>query len=681
VNWLGFTPMESLLAATAGVAKLFMREHELGQIKPGYLADCILVDGNPLEDISILQDHSKLNLIMINGRLHKASQKDFMTSAERKIRKTQMQLASSLSTCPMPANFVAYTNSTGDNRIGMLDFGSQLITPLNMPSGAPLETLYQVIELGDEPLIEGQPVPLKSVVLLPPISGRDILAVGKNYVEHAKEFHNSGYDSSDKTAQPSHPVIFTKRSTSIISAGSDIEFDPQFTSTLDYEGEIGVIIGKSGRHISEKDAMAHVWGYTLINDVTAREAQRDHKQFYLGKSGDTYCPMGPVAVPASNLPDKLRIQTFVNGEKRQDATTDELIFSVARLIATISRGETIRAGDVIATGTPAGVGFGQTPPTYLRPGDVVEVTATGLGTLRNQVVLHETVSPSSLAAGPCSALPTFNTSRTPGNSGLTQIGSKFVNVEISGQGTTQAVFVHGLGGSTEFYGPLMKSSRAVQTGRCIRYDIEGHGLSPTSASSVISIQSYARDLAALFGHFNNQPSVLVAHSMGTLIALAFAAQNPSLVQKLILLGPARYPVPPAAAEGQSKRAAAVRAGGLRACAETVATNGTSERTKTTNFSAYSAVKAILMSQDPEGYAKACTALGRASNLEIDLSKLTMPVLIVVGDEDKVSPVGACQSLCERLPNARLEVVSSVGHWSVIEDPVAVGSAIDAFLKA
>jgi pimeloyl-ACP methyl ester carboxylesterase len=227
----------------------------------------------------------------------------------------------------------------------------------------------------------------------------------------------------------------------------------------------------------------------------------------------------------------------------------------------------------------------------------------------------------------------------------------------------------------------MKSSRAVQTGRCIRYDIEGHGLSPTAASSVISIQSYAQDLAALFSHFNNQPSVLVAHSMGTLIALAFAAQNPSLVQKLILLGPARYPVPPAAAEGQSKRAAAVRAGGMRACAETVAMNGTSQRTKTTNFSAYSAVKAILMSQDPEGYAKACTALGRASNLEIDLSKLTMPVLIVVGDEDKVSPVAACQSLCERLPNARLEVVSSVGHWSVIEDPVAVGGAIDAFLKA
>jgi len=549
-----------------------------------------------------------------------------------------------------------------------------------MPSGSPLENLYQVIELAGMPLIEGPTIPLKSVVLLPPISGRDILAVGKNYVEHAKEFHKSGYDSSDNTAQPSHPIIFTKRSTSIISAGSDIEFDPQFTSTLDYEGEIGVIIGKSGRHIRKEDAMSHVWGYTIINDVTAREEQRDHKQFYLGKSGDTYCPMGPVAVPACNLPDTLRIQTFVNGEKRQDATTDMLIFSVAQLISTISKGETIRAGDVIATGTPSGVGFGQTPPTYLKPGDVVEVTATGLGTLRNQVALLENKHPSSPTPGLCSTLPTFNTSRTPGNSGLINIGWKATNVEISGNELPQKIFVHGLGGSTEFYGPLLKSSRALHTGRCVRYDIEGHGLSPTGANSVLSIQSYAQDLAALFNHFNNQPSVIVAHSMGALVALEFASQHANLVQKLILLGPARYPVPSAAAEAQSKRAAAVRAGGMRACAETVATNGTSQRTKTTNISAYAAVKAILMSQDPEGYAKACTALGRASDLDIDVLKLTMPVLVVVGDEDKVSPVPACQSLCERLPNAKLEVVSSVGHWSAIEDPVAVGNALDAFLK-
>lgn len=118
---------------------------------------------------------------------------------------------------------------------------------------------------------------------LPPITGRDILAVGKNYLDHANEFNSSGYDSSDKVALPSHPVIFTKRASSIIAHGQDVHLDPDFTSTLDYEGEIGVIIGKGGYKISEADAKSHVWGYAIINDITARERQRDHKQFYIGK--------------------------------------------------------------------------------------------------------------------------------------------------------------------------------------------------------------------------------------------------------------------------------------------------------------------------------------------------------------------------------------------------------------
>lgn len=693
--------MESLLAATAGVASIFMRAHELGQIKPGYFADCIMVDGNPLENIAILQDHSKINLIMINGRIHKASQKDFMTSAERKSR---MAAARSIATCLngnrepsknlKPMNYVAYMDLTEDSRIGHLDLDSQLITPLSMPSGAPLRNLYQVIELEEDPVAGGPPMPVSSATLLPPISGRDVIAVGKNYAEHALEFHASGYDSSDKVAQPTHPVIFTKRSSSIVSTGADIVLDPNFTTTLDYEGEIGVIIGKSGRNISEEDAPNHIWGYTLINDVTAREVQRDHKQFYLGKSGDTYCPMGPIAVPASCLPETLRLQTFVNGEKRQDATTDDLIFSVARLISTISIGATIQAGDVIATGTPAGVGFGQTPPTFLAPGDMVEVTATGLGTLRNSVVLRQKFDNSASTVTqhlvPSSKLPTFNTNRTPGAAGLTKIGSKLLNVEISGHGATNAYFVHGLGGSTEFYGPLLRSAHLEETYQCIRYDLEGHGLSPTESASVISIESYAADLAAIFAHTeasahakesNKSPSVLVAHSMGCLVALCFAAQYPERVQRLILLGPARYPVPAAAAEGQSKRAAAVRAGGLRMIAETVATNGTAERTRAKNLAAYSAVKAILMSQDPEGYAKACSALGGASGLEVDLAKLTMPVLVVTGDEDKVSPITACRSLCERLSDAKLEVVAAVGHWSAIEDPKAVGQVVARFLSS
>jgi len=190
-------------------------------------------------------------------------------------------------------NYIAFVESgSGAARIGHLDFGNGTIQPLSFASGTPIRDLYQVIEVGEENITAaGDPIPADSVRILPPISGRDVLAVGKNYAEHATEFNRSGYDSSDKVDQPSHPVIFTKRATSIIAHGDPILPHPEFTQTLDYEGEIGVIIGKGGYRIKEEDAMNHVWGYTIINDVTARERQRDHKQFYIGKSGDTFCPM------------------------------------------------------------------------------------------------------------------------------------------------------------------------------------------------------------------------------------------------------------------------------------------------------------------------------------------------------------------------------------------------------
>ncbi len=191
-------------------------------------------------------------------------------------------------------NYVAYRDpkALGQPRIGHLDIKQSTIQPLSFASGAPLTDLYQVIEVGETNIKPaGELLEQSSVHLLPPISGRDILAVGKNYFEHAIEFNTSGFDSSDKVDQPTHPVIFTKRSTSIIAHGEPIFPHSSFTETVDYEGEIGVIIGKAGFQISEADAMSHVWGYTIINDVTARERQRDHKQFYIGKSPDTFCPM------------------------------------------------------------------------------------------------------------------------------------------------------------------------------------------------------------------------------------------------------------------------------------------------------------------------------------------------------------------------------------------------------
>jgi 2-keto-4-pentenoate hydratase/2-oxohepta-3-ene-1,7-dioic acid hydratase in catechol pathway len=190
-------------------------------------------------------------------------------------------------------NYIAYqVNGSERKSIGHYDAENNTIQPLAFASGTLLQDLYQVIQVGESGIIpSGENIPTSGVRILPPLSGRDVLCVGKNYAEHAKEFNSSGFDSSDKVDQPTHPVIFTKRFTSIIGDGQDVYPHPGFTETIDYEGEIGVIIGKAGHQISEENAMQHVWGYTIVNDMTARERQRDHKQFYIGKSPDTFCPM------------------------------------------------------------------------------------------------------------------------------------------------------------------------------------------------------------------------------------------------------------------------------------------------------------------------------------------------------------------------------------------------------
>jgi len=219
-------------------------------------------------------------------------------------------------------NYIAFVNpETGYDQIGHLDLENDTIIPLSFASGTPVRNLYQVIEAGSQTLspafpIEdkkkkavviiaaGSPINASSVKILPPISGRDVLAVGKNYMEHAKEFNSSGYDSSDKVDRPSDPVIFTKRATSIIAHGEEILSHEEggFTSSADYEGEIGVVLGRTGFRVKEEDAWDYVWGFTIINDVTARERQRDHKQFYIGKSADTYCPIVSNLDPFSFFP-------------------------------------------------------------------------------------------------------------------------------------------------------------------------------------------------------------------------------------------------------------------------------------------------------------------------------------------------------------------------------------------
>jgi 2-keto-4-pentenoate hydratase/2-oxohepta-3-ene-1,7-dioic acid hydratase in catechol pathway len=231
--------------------------------------------------------------------------------------------------------------------------------------------------------------PFDEVAFLSPFStlARNVFAVGKNYVDHAMEFDKSGFNAtSGTTSVPIAPQIFTKATTSLAGPSDDILFDPAHTTQVDYEGEIGIVIGAECRNVSEDAALDKVFGFVALNDVTARDLQKNHAQWFLGKSLDTFCPLGPWIATIDNAPiESLTIRTWVNDELRQDAPLTDLIFDVPELIATISRALTLLPGDIIATGTPAGVGIGFSPPRFLRNGDVVRVAADGLGELRNRV--------------------------------------------------------------------------------------------------------------------------------------------------------------------------------------------------------------------------------------------------------------------------------------------------------
>ena len=236
---------------------------------------------------------------------------------------------------------------------------------------------------------DAKPIPLGAVTLKAPLPRppRNIFCVGKNYHEHAKEFAASGYDSTAKEVVPEAPVIFSKPPSAVIGPGEPIPSYLDPTNSVDYEGELTVVIGRGGRGIAKADALRHVFGYTIINDVTARTLQQLHRQWLLGKGIDGFCPMGPAILTADKMPDPtaMRLKTFVNGELRQDAPLSDLIFDIPTLIETISARITLEPGDLIATGTPAGVGLGFRPPKFLKPGDTVRIEVSGIGVLENPV--------------------------------------------------------------------------------------------------------------------------------------------------------------------------------------------------------------------------------------------------------------------------------------------------------
>lgn len=238
--------------------------------------------------------------------------------------------------------------------------------------------------------LSGESIPASGVRLRAPVPRprRNIFCVGKNYREHAKEFAGSGFDSSAApgTEVPDAPILFSKVPECVTGPGDTIEIDSHVSPAIDYEAELCVIIGRQGRGIPKQDALSHVWGYTIVNDVTARDIQARHKQWLLGKSQDSFCPMGPVAVTSDEIDlADTTVRCWVNGEKRQDANTRDLLFDVPTLIETISAGITLYPGDLIATGTPAGVGIGFKPPRYLKDGDNVRIEIGGIGVLENPV--------------------------------------------------------------------------------------------------------------------------------------------------------------------------------------------------------------------------------------------------------------------------------------------------------
>lgn len=239
------------------------------------------------------------------------------------------------------------------------------------------DTLLALIRAGAQPPRTGENIPVQSVRFEPPIVPGKIIAVGKNYAAHAKE---------TGSAVPAAPLLFAKLPSAVIGDQTPITWRTSVTTEVDWEAELAVVIGKRAKDVAEVDAYGYVFGYTVANDVSARDLQnRVDKQWTRAKGLDTFCPLGPCIVTRSELanPHQLAVRATVNGDLMQDGNTGDMVYQVPSLVAYISRMFTLEPGDVVLTGTPAGVGVGRTPPIFLKEGDVVAVSVEGIGTLTN----------------------------------------------------------------------------------------------------------------------------------------------------------------------------------------------------------------------------------------------------------------------------------------------------------
>ncbi|NLT20510.1 MAG: fumarylacetoacetate hydrolase family protein, partial [Syntrophomonadaceae bacterium] len=286
----------------------------------------------------------------------------------------------------------------GNEQIGICqtDQVVSLTELLNSPIDSMLDLISSFqpewLNIMDERLKSGEyrTIPVSSVKLLAPIPypRRNVFCLGKNYVEHAQEIKLTGITD---TSIPQHPIYFTKVASPAIGQNDPILVSRQVTTQVDYEVELAIVIGRDGINIKPEEAEEYIFGYTIANDVSARNLQANHLQWFKGKSLNNFCPLGPVLVHKSAfpLPLHLEIQCRINGELRQNSNTKNMIFDIPHIISDLSKGMTLKAGDIICTGTPSGVGMGFEPPRYLADGDVMECYIEKIGKLTNQIIFME----------------------------------------------------------------------------------------------------------------------------------------------------------------------------------------------------------------------------------------------------------------------------------------------------
>jgi 2-keto-4-pentenoate hydratase/2-oxohepta-3-ene-1,7-dioic acid hydratase in catechol pathway len=278
--------------------------------------------------------------------------------------------------------FVTFRESAGRARPGFIDGKDVRVID------APTLLDYVALAPSERPARHTQErFALASVLLDAPLRpSRNIFCVGRNYLEHAKEGARA---AGRELKLPDVPTFFTKAPSAIAAPGATLHLQRDVSSEYDFEAELAVVIGKRCKNVSEANAMSVIFGYTAFNDVTARDLQRAHVQWFKGKSLDDAAPMGPWVVDADEIPDPhaLSIAFRLNGVEKQHSTTGNMIFHIPRLIAELSKGMTLEAGDVIATGTPEGVGFARTPAEFLADGDLMEVDIERIGVLRNTVAI------------------------------------------------------------------------------------------------------------------------------------------------------------------------------------------------------------------------------------------------------------------------------------------------------